>query len=121
MEASSDNGLEAKHWLDPLPDSAELLLKLIIRIGTLPDPDRLQFAFRPVLEPTCCAARQDRFPVRLAPVNHDPLRQTISFDRPRRKRLAAVKLRLSLNQNSTVSPLLSIARYKYIHCPRILI
>jgi hypothetical protein len=51
---------------------------------------------------------------------------TIHSGRPRRlsalrrKRWAAVRFRRPLNQNSTVSPLLSMARHKYIQRPRTL-
>jgi len=54
--------------------------------------------------------RQDGFPIGLAAVDDNSLGPAMPLSALRRNRLAAVKLRRSLNQNSTVSPLLSMAR-----------
>jgi hypothetical protein len=58
-----------------------ILLDAVVQVGTLPDPDWLQFAPRPILEPVCGIAGQNGFPVRLAAVNHDPLGPAVPLQR----------------------------------------
>ena len=88
--ASAVQGLEPHHRANPLLDSPMILLDPIIQVAALADADRLQVPSRSVPETVCRIAGQDRLPVGLAAVDDE--------------------LRRSLNQNSTVSPLLSIAR-----------
>jgi hypothetical protein len=57
-----------------------ILFDAIIEVGTLPDPDRLQFASRPILEPVCRITGQDRLPVGLTTIDHDPLGPAMTFE-----------------------------------------
>jgi hypothetical protein len=45
--------LEAQHRSNPFLDGVVILPDPVIEIGTLPAPDWLQLASRPILEPTC--------------------------------------------------------------------
>jgi hypothetical protein len=57
-----------------------ILFDLIIEVGTLPDPDRRQFAVRPILEPVCRITGQDGFSVSLTTIDHDPLGPAMTFE-----------------------------------------
>jgi hypothetical protein len=73
---------------------------------------RIGFSFRLERSPSRSAASQDKIASRLVWLPS----MTIRSGRPwrlsalRKNRLAAVRFRRSLNQNSTVSPLLSMAQ-----------
>ncbi len=58
-----------------------ILLDAIIQVGTLPDPDRLQFASRPTLEPVYSITGQDRLAVGLTAVDHNPLGPFVALER----------------------------------------
>ena len=73
--------LEPEHRPHSPLDGTMVLLDAIIEVGTLPDPDRLQLASRPILEPTCRSAGQNGFPVGLAAVDDDPLRTAVVLQR----------------------------------------
>ncbi len=94
-----------------------ILLDTVVEVLTLPDPDRLEPTSRAILQTALGITRQDGFPIGLAAVDNDPLGRPCRLSALRRKRLADARFRRSLNQNSTVSPLLSMARYKYIQHP----
>jgi hypothetical protein len=74
---SGRHRLEPEHRPDPPFDGTVILLDAIVQVGTLPDPDRLQFAPGSVLQPVCGIAGQDRFTIGLAAVDDDPLGPTM--------------------------------------------
>jgi hypothetical protein len=68
----SGHRLEAQYWPYSPLDGVVILFDAIIQVGTLPDPDWVQLAPRPVLKLICGVTQQDRFSVGLAAVDHDP-------------------------------------------------
>jgi hypothetical protein len=97
-----------------------ILFDTIIQIRTLPDPDRLQFASRWILELAFRIAGQNGLPVGLAAVDDDPLRSAVPLECLAQKALGRSQIAPLAEPNSTVSPLLPMARYTYIHRPRTL-
>jgi len=101
--------------LKPSIGRAVILLDAIIEIRLC----RIRIGFTPRRDRSCgrFSASHDRMASRLAWL----LSMTIRSGRPcclkalRRERLAAVKLRRSLNRNSTVSPVRSMAGSRYFH------
>jgi hypothetical protein len=77
--ASVVQKLESQNRPDPPLDRPMILFDSIIEVGTLPDPDRLQIASRPILEPVFRIAGQHRFSVSLAIIDHDPLGPAMTF------------------------------------------
>ncbi|SCY99846.1 hypothetical protein SAMN02927923_03304 [Microvirga guangxiensis] len=73
-------GLEPNHGSDPALDGAMILLATMIEVGTLPDANRLQITLCSILEPVCGITQQDRFAVRLAAGDHDPLRPAMPLE-----------------------------------------
>ena len=73
----SGHRLESEHGSDPPLDGPVVLLNTIVEIGTLPDADGFQLTPRAIFEPVCGIAGQDGLAVRLAAVDHNPLRSAM--------------------------------------------
>src|SRR6478735_12026711 len=58
-----------------------ILLNPIIEVGALADANGFQITSCSVFEPVYCVARQDRFTVGLAAINHDPLGRAVALER----------------------------------------
>ncbi len=63
------------------PSSSRRLVKYIREIAALADANGLQITPCSVFEPVLCVARQDRFTVGLAAVDHDPFGPTMALER----------------------------------------
>jgi hypothetical protein len=57
-----------------------VLLDTIVEVSTSPDPDRLQFAHRPILESVCHITGQNGFSVGLTTIDHDLLELAVSLE-----------------------------------------
>ncbi|KLK91634.1 hypothetical protein AA309_19115 [Microvirga vignae] len=115
LDAAQDHtgtarGLESEHGRNPPLDGPMILLNAIIEVGALSDANGFQFTLRSILQTALRITRQDRFAVRLAAVITILSGRRFRLRAWLRKRLAADRSRRSLNQNSTVSPVLSTAR-----------
>jgi hypothetical protein len=86
LDATQDHpgtvsGLKTEHRTHAAFDSAVILLDAVVEILTLPDPDRLEPASWPVLQPALGITRQDGFPVGLAAVDDNPLGPAVPLER----------------------------------------
>jgi hypothetical protein len=91
------NGLEPEHQPHPSLDGPMILLNPIVQVAALANPDRRQLPSRLTLELIGCITGQDRLAVGLTAVDPNPFGPAMPLAARLRNRLAAAKLRRSLN------------------------
>jgi hypothetical protein len=79
--ASAIERLEPEHRAYSPFDGPMILLDTIVQVGTLPDANGFQITPCSILEPIGSIAGEDRFKVRLAAVDHNPLGSAVALER----------------------------------------
>ncbi len=109
-DAGGGRRLEGQHQPHTALDAPVVLLDPVVQVSTFPDRDRFQPASGTILQSICHIAGSDGFVIGLAAVDDDAIGPAEAVQRFPEEALSRRRSRCSLNQNSTVSPTLSMAR-----------